>query len=140
MNGAATIVSGDTQTTAGKARALIQATVLAGRFTRTAAADGTEGTGSLDVAAVNIPLTATSQRAVLGSDDAIQLTSRVTDATGAPVADGTPIHWFSRCGRIAGAATVQNGVAQARDSRHENAFDGQRPPLPVGSETTGSGL
>ncbi len=113
LNGAATIVSGDTQTTAGKARALIEATDLAGTVALTAAADGTEGAGSLDVAAVNIALTATSQRAVLGSDDAIQLTARVTDATGSPVADGTPIHWFSRCGRIAGAATVQNGVAQA---------------------------
>ena len=113
LNGAAKIVSGDTETTAGKARALIEATDLAGRLSLTATADGTEGTSSLDVAAINIALTASSQRAVLGSDAAIQLTARVTDATGAPVADGTPIHWFSRCGRIAGAATVQNGVAQA---------------------------
>jgi hypothetical protein len=113
LNGAATIVSGDVQTTAGTARALIQATDLAGSLALTAAADGTEGTGSFDATAVTIALTASSQRAVLGSDDAIQLTARVTDATGAPVADGTPIHWFTRCGRIEGASTVQNGVAQA---------------------------
>jgi hypothetical protein len=94
-------------------RALVQATDLAGGFTLTATADETEGTGSFDATAVTIALTASSQWAVLGSDDAIQLTARVTDATGAPVADGTPIHWFSRCGRIAGAATVQNGVARA---------------------------
>ena len=113
LNGAATIVSGDSQTTAGKARALIQATDLAGGFALTAAADGTEGTGSCDATAVNIALTADSQSAVLGSNAAVELTARVTDATGANVADGTPIHWFSRCGRVAGAATVQNGVARA---------------------------
>jgi hypothetical protein len=113
LNGAATIVSGDAQTTAGKVRALVQATDLAGGFTLTATADETEGTGSFDATAVTIALTASSKRAALGSDDAIQLTARVTDSTGANVADGTLIHWFSRCGRIAGAATVQNGVAQA---------------------------
>jgi len=106
----------DAQTTiqdGGQASVTLRAGILPEDQKVTATVDGQEYSTTVTSDKVKILIGITGNVLTLGTGETATVTASVTDASGNPVPDGTPITWYSQKGTIAGQPVTVGGSASA---------------------------
>ncbi len=110
--GTGTLSNVQKTTTNGQATATLTSGVFPGTMNLTTTIGNVSATASVEAVPLNIQLGITGNFLTLGSSDTATITATVNDADGLPVADGTPITWFTPKGTIVGTGVVLGGTAQ----------------------------
>jgi len=113
LAGSGRIINSDSTTKNGVASATVQAGIYAETMSVSARVDGAEVSANIQDVPVNIQLGITGHALDLGSNETQTVTATVTDANGNPVADNTPITWYTQKGTIVGQGVVVGGTATA---------------------------
>ncbi len=142
LTGSGTFINQDSTTTGGVAYASVQAGIFSETMSLSAAVDAAVASTDIENLPVTIQIGITGQVLTLGSNETQDVLAIVNDASGRPVADFTPITWYTQKGSISGQSYVKGGVATAKLF---GAAGTQSPVLgsvngTVGAQTPGNGL
>ena len=93
----------------GQATAEVRSSVFSGSISVSASIEGVPGSTDIDALPLQINLGITGNVLTLGSNETQTVAAYVTDTSGKPVADGTPIAWTIQKGGFAVKDTVTHG-------------------------------